>query len=117
MINSIWSASTQVTTGVALVAFVIAVAAWVYRLRLIRKERLIRSASEGDRARLVESALEFFRIDTAGLTKEQKYQLALKQIHARERRFRVAAMVIAFVATPDRCVRIRDLPDNRSVAE
>jgi hypothetical protein len=50
------------------------------------------------RAPLVESALEVFRVDTGGLTKEQKYQLALRQIHARERRFRTVARVVVLLA-------------------
>jgi hypothetical protein len=95
---SLWTAATQVKTGVTLVAFGVAVAAWLYRSSLSRQEHLIRSAAEGDRARLVENALEFFRVDTQDLTKEQQYQLALRQIRARERRFRVAAVVISLVA-------------------
>jgi hypothetical protein len=94
-----WSVVPHITTGIALAAFIAAVAAWTYRAILKRKERLIRTAPESERAALVESSLEFFRVDTSGLTKTQKYDLALEQIRARERRFLTAAKVISFIAT------------------
>src|SRR5207237_9472757 len=40
----------------------------------------------------------FFAIDTSGLTREQKYHLALHQIHERARRFRTTAVVVIIVA-------------------
>jgi hypothetical protein len=93
--STIWSVIPKITSGVALLAFVVAIAAWMYRTRLVQRGSLIRSATETDRARLVESALEFFHINTEGLSRDQKYQLALQQIRARERRFFVAAAMIS----------------------
>lgn len=44
------------------------------------------------------STLEFFDIETASLTKTQKYELAIEQIRARARRFTVSAFVIVSLA-------------------
>jgi hypothetical protein len=42
--------------------------------------------------------LEFFHINTEGLTKEQKFNLALEQIKARSRRYGQGVVVFCFVA-------------------
>jgi len=93
-----WNAINYVTSGLALVAFLAAVTAWTYRSKTAERERLIRSATESDRGELVRNALEFFNIDTYGLTKEQQFKLALEQIHARGHRFVISAAVVCFLA-------------------
>jgi hypothetical protein len=93
-----WEAITYVTSGVTLAAFLAASAAWVYRNKLLQQERLIRTALESDRAALVSRALEFFAINTEKLTREQQFELALKQIHARASRFRITAIVVTIIA-------------------
>src|SRR3954462_1867278 len=93
-----WSALAYVTTGVSLVGFIAAVAVWLSRAALVRREELIQSASEKDRAKLIEASLESFRVSTSGLTREQKYQLAIEQIHARERRFKYLGSVVSLIA-------------------
>ncbi|MFL6207580.1 MAG: hypothetical protein ACJ74W_01945 [Pyrinomonadaceae bacterium] len=92
-----WNAIAYVSSGITLVAFIVAVAAWVYRTKALRQERTIRLAPKSKRAALVESALEFFNIDTNTLTREQKYDLALKQIHERAKRFRITASIVVVV--------------------
>jgi hypothetical protein len=94
----IWNAIALVTSGLTLAAFFAAVGAWVYRLKILEKEKLIKSASEGDRAALVASALEFFDVETGNLTKQQQFEIALVQIHARARRFLITSMLIAVVS-------------------
>lgn len=84
---TMWDAIPLVTSGLTLAAFVAAVAAWVYRTAALQKERLIRTAPDAERGRLVASALEFFNVEAANLTKQQQYDLALTQIQARARRF------------------------------
>lgn len=70
----------------------------MYRSKALEKERLIRSVTKTERADLVKSTLEFFSIDTSRLTRDQQYQLALKQIHARAIRFKITAIVVALIA-------------------
>jgi hypothetical protein len=93
-----WNTIAYVSSGITLVAFIVAAAAWVFRIKALRIERTIRLAPKSKRAALVEGALEFFNIDTRTLTREQKYDLALKQIHERAKRFRITAGVVVIVA-------------------
>jgi hypothetical protein len=62
------------------------------------RERLIQTAPAGDRAQLVSEALEFFRIDTSGLTKQQQFDIALEQIRARAQRFRIITTAVFLIA-------------------
>src|SRR5882724_5918626 len=91
-----WEAIQYVSSGLTLVAFFAAIAAATYRLRLRREEELIKSAPEKQRAELIQTALEFFRIDSSKLTKQQQYDLALRQVRERARRFQTSAIVICF---------------------
>jgi hypothetical protein len=94
----VWQAIAYVSSGVSLAAFLAAAIAWVLKAKSEERERLIRTASESDRAPLVRDALEFFHVDAAGLTKQQQFQVALEQIRARGQRFRLIAAVICFLA-------------------
>jgi hypothetical protein len=93
-----WQAIGLVSSGITLVAFIVAAAAWVFRQHAVREERLIRTAAEADRAKLVTAALEFFNVDTQKLTKDQRYEIAIEQIRARARRFLIACVVVVVVA-------------------
>lgn len=93
-----WNAILYISSGITLTAFIIAVAAWVYRLKLLEKGTLIRTAPAKERSRLVEDALEVFHIETGALTKQQQYELAIEQIRARALRYTIAAIVVVVVA-------------------
>ena len=92
-----WETIQHVTTGLSLVAFLGALIALAYQSQSQKNERLIKSAPESERAKLVANALEFFNIDTSGLSSAQKYTLALEQIHAKAQRFRTTAIVVCFL--------------------
>jgi hypothetical protein len=92
----VWETIQHVTTGLSLVAFLVAVISGAYQSQSQKNERLIKSAPEAERAKLVANALEFFNIETSGLSPEQKYKLALEQIHAKAQRFRTTAIVVCF---------------------
>lgn len=62
-----WTAIKYVGSAVTLVAFVAAVAAWLYRSRLLEKERLLRTVPEQERAALVERTLVLFKVDAERL--------------------------------------------------
>ncbi len=93
-----WETIKYIGSGITLAAFIIAVAAWIYRLKILERGRLIQLAPENDRRELVEQTLEFFDIDTGGLTREQKYDLVLQQIRAKATRFKITATVIVIIA-------------------
>ena len=92
-----WEAIAYVSSGLTLTAFLAAVAAWVYKSKSEEKERLLRTAPQSQRAKLVEQALESFHVDASGLTKEQQYNLAVQQIQVRAQRFRWTAIVVVIL--------------------
>ena len=79
-------------------AFLGAATAWVIRAAILQKERQIKQAPPAERAALIESALEFFRVDTRELSRRDKYDLAVRQIHVRALRVRTTAVVIVILA-------------------
>src|SRR5262245_8381475 len=93
-----WEAIKYVGSGLTLAAFVVAAIAWILKSKSEERERLIGLAKEDERAALVRDALEFFRVETAGLTKAQQYQLALEQIRARSQRFKIVALIVCIIA-------------------
>jgi Flp pilus assembly protein TadB len=93
-----WEAIAYVSSGFTLAAFATAAIAWVVKTKSEEKERLISAAEDETKARLVESALEFFHIDTRYLTKQHQYQVAIEQINARANRFKILSILIAFLA-------------------
>jgi hypothetical protein len=94
-----FDAISSVGTPLALAAFVVAVVAWVYRARLAERRKLIETAPEDKRAELLESAIrDFSTVPVENLTKDQRYQLAVRLIQERASRFRIAAAVSVVVA-------------------
>lgn len=93
-----WDTIGFVGSGVTLGAFLGAVAAWIYRQKILQKSTLIRLAPESERTKLVLAALEFFNVDAANLPELQQYELALQQIRARARRSAISAVLVALLA-------------------
>ena len=89
-----WDAIKYVSSGVTLVAFLASLVAWIYKSNVDQRERLIRSASEADRATLIQDALEFFHVDTGNLNKEQRYDIVIRQITERSKRLRNNSFLI-----------------------
>lgn len=90
----VWQAISYVTTGLTLAAFVAALIAWVIRQRMTRERDLIEKAPDEDRADLVLAALEFFQVDTADMSKQQKFDIAMTQISNRAQRFTKICLVV-----------------------
>jgi hypothetical protein len=95
-----WELIQYVSSALILVALVGAAIAWAYKSKAEERERLILSAHEAQRADLVRRALEFFGVDTTGLTTEQKFEIALAKIHARSTRLGNVCVVACVVAIP-----------------
>jgi hypothetical protein len=75
-----WQAIQYVASGVTLCAFIIAAIASVIKARLKRRRELIESAPEEDRANLVARTLEFFDVDTSGLSRKQQHDIAINRL-------------------------------------
>src|SRR5712692_145033 len=82
----IWGALQYVGTGLSLVAFGVAAILFAYRARLANRAEIIRSAPEKERLEAIAITAEFFRVDVSRLTRAQRQEIALIQIHARARR-------------------------------
>ena len=92
-----WESIKYVSSGITLVAFIVAALLTAYRRKLRSREKQIELAPAEDRAQLVTAALEFFPVDTTGLSEKRKYGLALEQIRQRARRFLIIAVVFGLV--------------------
>jgi hypothetical protein len=94
-----FQAIQYVGTPIALVAFIVAIAAYVYRHRLVERRKLIETAPEAERARLLDATLrDFTTVNTDTLTKDQRYQLAQRLIDERAARTRITAISGVVVA-------------------
>lgn len=91
-----FEAIQYVGTPIALVAFIVAIAAYAYRSSLVERRKLIETAPEADRARLLDSELR--GVDAEKLTREQRYQLAVRMLEHRAARFRTTAILGAAAA-------------------
>jgi hypothetical protein len=92
-----WHAIQYVSSILTLVAFAIAAVLWGYILKIREQRRRIETAPEEDRAALVSKTLEFFDVDTAKLTKEQRYNVAILQIKARGDRYLQGLLALIFL--------------------
>lgn len=99
-----WQAIQYVSSGLTLVAFVVAAIVGVLRSKIREKERLIKTASESDRAGLVKDALEFFSVDTSKLSREQQVVVAMAQIRARLLRFTMIIFAVIVLALIGACL-------------
>lgn len=99
----IFEVAQQVAEPLALVAFVCALAAYAYRYWLVERRKLIESAPEKERARVLEHTIRgFSTVPLDNLTRQQRVDLATKLIE--ERKFRVqllsgSALAFALVLT------------------
>jgi len=94
----VWQAIQYVSSGFTLCAFLVAVIASYLKKRSQDERLRIESALPEDRAELVAITLEGFHVDTGNLTRQQQFEVAMKQINARIERFRILAIVVVILA-------------------
>jgi hypothetical protein len=93
-----WEAIKYVSTGFTLCAFVVAALLSYFKSQTQEQRKRIESARPEDRADLVVRTLEFFNIDTTGLSRDQQFLIAMRQINGRIERFRIVAIVVVVLA-------------------
>ncbi len=93
----VYGVATNVSTGIALIAFLSAIALAAYRHHLKNRESLIRSLPSAARAEWLDRELNAFGVRAEGLTKEQRFQLALREIELRRARLFLIAGVAAIL--------------------
>jgi hypothetical protein len=98
-----WTAIQYVTTPLSLIAFLVAVLAVVYRVRLKHKLAALKTVPEKERGALLEKSLETYSLTDDNLTRNQKYELLTRVLENRVRRMKIVAYsavpvtVVAFV--------------------
>lgn len=91
--------ATRITTPLALVAFIAALAFYAYRTRLTERRKTLESASQSDRPSLIEGAIRDFTIlKTESLSNQQKYHLIRDELNHRMRRFLIASITAVIIA-------------------
>lgn len=93
-----WNSVQSVTGWASLAAFMVAGIVTVLGIYIRRAANKIRLAPEAERANLVRDSLEFFHVNTQGMTREQQREIAIRQIEARAARFRQTALLIIALA-------------------
>lgn len=94
-----FEAIQYVGTPMALIAFIVAVVAYVHRSSLEGRRKLMELAPPEDRGRLLEAAIrDFTTVSTETLSREQRYQLALRLIEERAAKSRTTAVVAVLIA-------------------
>lgn len=100
--SDILSIATNVKTVVGLAAFAVGVVGWLLHQRVESQQRLIESAPEAERGKLIETLLTDYRITQDNLTADHKFALVKEQLAAREKRtnyvFRLATLVCVLLA-------------------
>ena len=94
--NTIFEIASNIQTPLAALSFISAVIAFIVFILLKQKKKqieIINSASERDRAELVERSLETYHIKNDNLTRQQKYDLMMAVLRGRVQRFRTGALV------------------------
>ncbi len=98
MIVSPWEAVKYVSSGFSLCAFIVAAVVWYLKTRDQETRLTIEAAPPERRQDLVATLADAFHVDTSGLTRQQQYEIVMKQIGARIERFRITAAVVVGLA-------------------
>ena len=105
MSNVPWEAIGMVSGGLTLVAFVIAIAAWVYKQRLMAASDLIRTAPDDKRGDLVLAHYGYLvQVDTSNLTRKQKADIINQQLDAKASSYTITATVVVILAVLGCCL-------------
>jgi hypothetical protein len=93
-----WRAIGLISSGLTLAAFIVAVAAWVYKVRLDHRERVLKSTPKELRGDAALEVLDASRINLNTLTRDQRYDLAIRQLADKAARFRTTALIVSLLA-------------------
>lgn len=95
--ESMWSVIGVVSSGLTLAAFMVAVAAWVYKSRLDHRERILKTTPPDKRGAAALEILEASRIDPANLSQRQRFDIATRELEMKGARFRTTAIIISLI--------------------
>ena len=95
-----WTVVQYVGTPLTLLAFIAAVFAWSYSVKLKEKAELLKTLPESERVVYLEKELESYQIDAVqkGVTGQQKFELMQLVILQRAHRLKIVAMTAIAIA-------------------
>jgi hypothetical protein len=93
-----WDVVGKISTGFALLAFIAAVVAGLYRASIKGQIGTLKALPPADRVQVVTQTLNTFGIKAENLTREQSYNLALQELSIKDQRFKVLALVVVVLA-------------------
>lgn len=108
-----------VTSGLSLIAFVVAALFYSYRARLRQRTSIILSAPKDQRIAAIEATADFLKIDTSGLSGKSKETIILRQLEIRSRRDQmmfVVALVVAILLGLMAVITISNQGGNQAAA-
>src|ERR1043166_423916 len=94
-----WDAVEYVTGFASLAAFVAAGLFTYLNYRARQKTKWIGHIPDWDKARALDAVLDRFHVDTAHLSREQKFEIAMAQINNARRNYRLLMGLCALIAT------------------
>ena len=87
-----------VTGGFSLLAFIVGAVVLLAKYRWDNRKELIAESTGEEKVKALEAVLEYFGVDTEGLTKQQKYNIAMEQIKNKRHRLNLNAFIFCFVS-------------------
>jgi hypothetical protein len=93
-----WKAIQYVTSGITLVAFVVAAAVFLFSRSSRSKAHLVQTAHLKDRSTLVEQALKDELVNVEAVPPDERTVVILEILRTRARRHQANAIVICFAA-------------------
>lgn len=89
-----WEAIGQVSTGITLLAFIVAASVSAYRLQLRSRIKTIEAVAPSERGKLLEKELNSFGIKAENLSRTQQYEIALRELNLRARKLSAITLVV-----------------------
>lgn len=87
-----------VTGGFSLLAFIIGAVVLLAKYNLDNRKELISQSTGEEKIKALEAVLEYFGVDAEGLTKQQKYNIAMEQIKNKRHRLNLNAFILCFIS-------------------
>ena len=92
-----WDAIGHVSTGLTLIAFMVAAAVSAYRLQLRSRIKTIEAVPPSERGKLIEKELNAFGIDAGNLSRTQQFEIALRELNLRSRKLLALTLVVVLI--------------------
>ncbi|ORM89816.1 hypothetical protein HA50_24775 [Pantoea cypripedii] len=104
-IPAVWEIIGKVTSGFTLLALIIVVILYIYKINSEARSKILKSSTGEDQIKLIQTLSEIYDIPVKGLSQRQQYSIVMEQLKQRKQKYLLkitslaAFMVMFFVAT------------------